>query len=470
MILQLYRSNLFSLPKFQNQVTVHIKNNIVIARLSAQRRFSSLQPKSFRTEAVYTFPFTTATATTTKITSRLRLITQRNKFFIVNYNAFFRNSLKLQQHHIHIPSYPPIKRQQTAFQIAFKQAGREFLRFLKYLFISLLSTVLIGLLSWRGYHFYIEHFLHPTPTKLSRTARDCLRGAYVRTNISPDSHTAEIYLRQALQIVLEKDKLEVNDPIVIDILQSLGDNYIWRGSLHNAITQYKQILELLLQQPQVERKETEIAKKLGELYIRVQEYNTAEKYLVWAIGLLQGNKVELLNENDEPVEFTSSSIFTNSSLINKDFIAITDLLASLYAKQRKYDYALTLYLGLLKMIQEKQKINDFECWEAIVNGHLGEIFYGIGKYDEALGWLQKGLTIAKNNSGNKDCDECAGVILNNLGLIHERKGNNELAISLYTNAIEFAQKAEDFVGIEDFARNLNRVQSQDDEIIKEQKK
>ncbi|GBB97883.1 hypothetical protein RclHR1_00310011 [Rhizophagus clarus] len=231
-----------------------------------------------------------------------------------------------------------------------------------------------------------------------------------------------------------------------------------------------QILELLLQQPQVERKETEIAKKLGELYIRVQEYNTAEKYLVWAIGLLQGNKVELLNENDEPVEFTSSSIFTNSSLINKDFIAITDLLASLYAKQRKYDYALTLYLGLLKMIQEKQKINDFECWEAIVNGHLGEIFYGIGKYDEALGWLQKGLTIAKNNSGNKDCDECAGVILNNLGLIHERKGNNELAISLYTNAIEFAQKAEDFVGIEDFARNLNRVQSQDDEIIKEQKK
>ncbi|CAB4428701.1 unnamed protein product [Rhizophagus irregularis] len=471
MILQLYRSNLFSLPKFQKQVKVHVNNNIVIARLSARYRFSSLQPKSFRTEATYAFPFTTAT-TTTKITSHLRFITQNSKFFIINYNAFFRNSFKRQQQHIHIPSYPLIKRQQTAFQIAFKQAGREFLRFLKYLFISLLSTVLIGLLSWRGYHFYIEHFLHPTPTKLSRTARDCLRGAYVRTNLSPDSHMAEIYLRQALQIVLEKDKLEINDPIVIDILQLLCDNFVWRGSLHDAIMQYKQILELLLQQPQNEGREIEIAKKLGDLYIRVKEYNTAEKYLVWAIGLLRGNKVELFNENDESVEFTSTSIFTNSSLINKDFIAITDLLASIYAKQRKYDYALTFYLGLLKMIQEKQKIDDFtlKCWEAIINCHLGEIFYDIGKYDEALGWLQKGLSIAKSNSGNKDCDECAGVILNNLGLIHERKGNNELAISLYTNAIEFAEKAQDFIGIEDFARNLNRVQLQDNEIIKEQKK
>ncbi|RIA96500.1 hypothetical protein C1645_687896 [Glomus cerebriforme] len=374
---------------------------------------------------------------------------------------------------MHIPSYPLIKRQQTAFQIAFKQAGRDFLRFLKYLFISLLSTVLIGLLSWRGYHFYIEHFQYSTPTKLSRTARDCLRGAYVRTKVSPDSHMAEIYLRQALQIVLEQDKLELNDPIVIDILQLLGDNHIWRGNLHNAIMQYKQILELLLQQPLKERgKEIEIAKKLGDLHIRIQEYNIAEKYLVWAIGLLQGNKVELLNENDESLEFTTTSIFTKSSLINKDFIAITDLLAGLYAKQRKYDYALTLYLGLLKVIQEKKEIGDFtlKCWEAIINGHLGEIFYDIGKYDEAMGWLQKGLSIAKNDSGNKDCDECAGVILNNLGLIHEKNGNNDLAISLYTNAIEFAEKAQDFIGIEDFTRNLNRLQLQEDnEMIKEQK-
>src|SRR4051794_8467919 len=198
---------------------------------------------------------------------------------------------------MHIPSYPLIKRQQTAFQIAFKQAGRDFLRSLKYLFISLLSIVLIGLLSWRGYHFYIEHFLYSTPTKLSLTARDCLRGAFVRTKLSPDSHMAEIYLRQALQIVLEQDKLELNDPIIIDILILLGDNYIWRGNLYDAITQYRQILELLLQLSKEGGKEylnemIGIAKKLGDLYIKVQEYDIAEKYLVWAIGLLQGNKAE----------------------------------------------------------------------------------------------------------------------------------------------------------------------------------
>ncbi|CAG8693718.1 12999_t:CDS:2 [Funneliformis mosseae] len=76
---------------------------------------------------------------------------------------------------------------------------------------------------------------------------------------------------------------------------------------------------------------------------------------------------------------------------------------------------------------------------------------------ETLGWLQKGLSIAKNGDKNRDCDECAGVILNNLRLIHERRENNELAVSLYNNAIEFAEKALDFIGIKDFTRNLNRV-------------
>ncbi|CAG8609499.1 8041_t:CDS:2 [Funneliformis caledonium] len=120
----------------------------------------------------------------------------------------------------------------------------------------------------------------------------------------------------------------------------------------------------------------------------------------------RGNVIELLNEDDEVLENTS--IFTSTSLINKDCISITDLLAGLYAKQRK------------------------------------------------------GLSIAKNGDGNRDCDECAGVILNNLGLIHERRENNELAVSLYNNAIEFAEKALDFIGIEDFTRNLNRVRTREE--------
>ncbi|CAG8515648.1 8394_t:CDS:1 [Funneliformis caledonium] len=447
---------------FRNCVKVHINDNIIVSRLSFQLQFSSLRTKSLRSKATHTLPVTKGIAA-----SRFRFFryTQNNKFLTINHNTFFQSLLRQKQRLIHIPSYPPIKRQQTAFQIAFKHAGREFVRFLTFLFISLLSIVIIGLLSWRGYHFYIEHFLYPTPTKLSRPARDCLRGAFIRTKISPDSHTAEIYLRQALQIILERDKLDLNDQIIIDILKSLGDNYVWRGNLEDAILQYRQILELLLQQhPSREGKEDlseviDIAKKLGDLYIRIQDYITAEKYLVWAIGLLQGNVIELLNEDDEVLENTS--IFASTSLINKDFISITDLLAGLYAKQRKYDYALPLYLSLLKMIQEKESLK-LKCWEAIINGHIGEIFFAMGKYDEALGWLQKGLSIAKNGDGNRDCDECAGVILNNLGLIHERRENNELAVSLYINAIEFAEKAQDFIGIEDFTKNLNRVRTREE--------
>jgi tetratricopeptide (TPR) repeat protein len=44
----------------------------------------------------------------------------------------------------------------------------------------------------------------------------------------------------------------------------------------------------------------------------------------------------------------------------------------------------------------------------------------IKKEEEALGWMQKALAMAKDKSGeHRDCDECAALGLNNLGLINE---------------------------------------------------
>lgn len=44
----------------------------------------------------------------------------------------------------------------------------------------------------------------------------------------------------------------------------------------------------------------------------------------------------------------------------------------------------------------------------------------IKKEEEALGWMQKALAMAKAKSGqHRDCDECAALGLNNLGLINE---------------------------------------------------
>lgn len=53
-------------------------------------------------------------------------------------------------------------------------------------------------------------------------------------------------------------------------------------------------------------------------------------------------------------------------------------------------------------------------------GHLGEVLYCVRKHDETMKWMQQDLAISKNNSNNKDCDECSGVVFNNLGLIYKK--------------------------------------------------
>lgn len=43
---------------------------------------------------------------------------------------------------------------------------------------------------------------------------------------------------------------------------------------------------------------------------------------------------------------------------------------------------------------------------------------GLGNVDDAVGWAERGLKISTSQSG-QECDEGCGVILYNLGMLHE---------------------------------------------------
>ncbi|KAF0386547.1 TPR-like protein [Gigaspora margarita] len=358
------------------------------------------------------------------------------------------------------------KKKETTFIYMAKQARSQIFKIVKFTLTVMLIMIFIFYIAYRGFHLYIEYFLHPTSKKLSSEARNCLRGAYFREEMVADSEIAEIYLRRALEIAINKQNLNLDDPVVIDIWLRIAYNYVWTKKFEDASLVYRSVLELLLQSKNF-KKAIEVSKKLAEVYINMKEFDNAEKCLCWSIEMLQLDEQEYDNKKNWIIDDNQSgnleiptSIFENSKIISEELIKCVDLLAGLYAQQKKFELALPLYLGILKMLQNQQKNQDqnrLKCWEAITMGHLGEVLYGVGKHDEAMGWMQQGLTISKNNSGNRDCDECSGVIFNNLGLIYEKNENFEVAKSLYNQAILYASKAQDFVGLDQFSLNLDRL-------------
>lgn len=50
--------------------------------------------------------------------------------------------------------------------------------------------------------------------------------------------------------------------------------------------------------------------------------------------------------------------------------------------------------------------------------NISDAFAGLGNIEDATGWAERGLKIGSAQSG-QECDEGCGVILYNLGMLHE---------------------------------------------------
>ncbi|CAG8453113.1 8878_t:CDS:2 [Ambispora gerdemannii] len=360
------------------------------------------------------------------------------------------------------PDSPPPSHFDPTTQHVFRSIKRGF----KYMVIGAASIVAIGYLTVRGGHFYVEHFHCATPSMLPSKARDSLRWAYLREEIDPDLNMAQSHLNQALLIAQEQADLPLTHPIIVEIVLRIANNSVRLGNLYEARLEYQKLLQALTMAGGDEniKKAIDVVRRMSKICITMQDYKSAEKYLEWAIGILTAGQ---------------SSIINNYRYINLDLVQCNLMLAGIFAKREQFEKALSLYLGTLKKIKQqlqsssspentdKDSNKDHEinwnCWEGIIMGHLGEIFYAMGKEDEALGWLQQGLKIAKsgvdddNVGERRDCDECAGVISNNLGLIYEKDGKLWNAGAFYTQAFSFAEKANDLEGLEEASRNLERI-------------
>jgi tetratricopeptide (TPR) repeat protein len=291
---------------------------------------------------------------------------------------------------------------------------------------TLLSTTTAVAVVWQMSHWYIEYFMQSTPPELGYQARNLLHGAYIREHIALDFEVASFYVREALRIALEEKQLQESSETVIQLRLRLARDEAHAGNLLDAITEYTRSWKLLLDKGDSSPLLVETAKHIGDLYLRIGDFEHAEEFLAWALHHVKQ---------------------MDSVLQSK----ITLTLASLYAMQKQFDLAVPLILQTLKTVPEG-------CLKAIAQNQLSEAMYGVGKVEEAMGWAQAALESSAYDVKNQDCIECGGVAANNLGRMLELKGQFEQALQYYNQAVTYSSSVHDSSSQNRYVLNMERVQ------------
>lgn len=353
---------------------------------------------------------------------------------------------------------------------AFKKLGSQMKRAVKISGITVASLTLATAIAWQSYHLYIEHNLQETPSELTYTARNLLHGAYIREHVSPDYEMAAMYVREVLRIALEEQHLDEHSDVVIRLRLRLAEDENRAGNVLDSITEYTRAWMLLSTTTNNQDDEIKMttAKQIGDLYLRIGDYSGAEEFLAWAF-----HKAQQQQQKVDP--------FLR--------VTITCSLASLYAMQHEFKLAMPLLLSALKQIPEEESSSQWTCMKGIIQNQLSECMYGMGKSEEALGWAQaslesctRGETMDKDDKPNRDCQECGGVVSNNLGMMLEvrimalftgscnqcmysrwylkLKGEFDDAVRYYQQAVTFAASAADLAGQDQYSMNAARLKEQ----------
>ncbi|KAI8988167.1 hypothetical protein BDF20DRAFT_814284 [Mycotypha africana] len=291
-------------------------------------------------------------------------------------------------------------------------------------------------LIWQMTHWYIEYFVESTPAELGYQGRNLLHGAFIRENLAIDYQVATVYLREALHIALNEKQLDESSKTIIDLRLRLANDEAHAGNLLDSITEYTRAWKLLIDKQEISITTIATAQHIGELYLRIGDYERAEEFLVWALHHSTINS----NSSDE-----DSDINTLKS-------KITLVLGSLYALQKNYDLALPLLTQTLQSVPEESI-----CLKAIVQNQLSEVLFGLGKVEDAMGWAQSALALSATNIEKQDCIECGGVAANNLGSILELRGEFKQAIEYYSQAVQYGAAIHDNASQLRYTVNMERA-------------
>ncbi|KAG0234444.1 hypothetical protein BGW42_006654 [Actinomortierella wolfii] len=474
---------------------------------------------------------------------------------------------------------------------------------LKSLLLFSATTFGVGFVAWSGAHLYLEQYKCPTPQNLSTRVQSLLHGAWVREEYAMDPDVALEYYKNAIDFATEEvaqalglrlvgypsasqqlynqqqprtkwgqkalqEQLEkqAKDPQMklLEMDASLVEVHHRRARFFDAIGQDEQAARIWdrlwrmtgaaedatskaatgaaepLKRPLMVRESGVLfARRAAECWMRLGRYDEAEEALAWALESITTTATTKDSTKGSHSPEKGISVDTQS-----DEISLLTILGALYARKKRYDDALSLFVRALQLTRQRKEEEEekgvanveveqtktkgtsttapvasnprdkWHCREAILMNSIGETLYGsvksnappaaaetekkstdakkqggFGAYfwsssskdattnkkeqeqeksraialddkeQEALGWMQKALSLAQEKSGKeRDCDECAALVLNNLGMIYEMKGDTSFALEHFKNAVVHATTAQDFVGLESYMENVSRLQ------------
>ncbi|KAF9948592.1 hypothetical protein BGZ72_009508 [Mortierella alpina] len=191
-----------------------------------------------------------------------------------------------------------------------------------------------------------------------------------------------------------------------------------------------------------------IAQKLGDLYHSIRKDQQAERYYLWSVEQLlknhegvverQSNISEeerrLQNARDQEAMRKQFNFDKLPSWMTKtDLGASLEALGGFYTSKGVYSNALPLYMRALSLVDPNS------CHAAVLMCNISDAFAGLGNVEDATGWAERGLKVGSAQSG-QECDEGCGVILYNLGMLHEMKGDVMKAQDYYKQSKQHGLK------------------------------
>ncbi|KAG0292384.1 hypothetical protein BGZ97_005611 [Linnemannia gamsii] len=301
--------------------------------------------------------------------------------------------------------------------------------------------------------------------------RNDLRKALYYQNYGNDRDKAVGYYRSALNAAMQHPDLKVDGPEVTGIMIQLGTMFQDMGRTQEAIDVLVMSFEVLVHGrtmgtgndsatssehvhgPRVmdgptRLKTVGIAQKLGDLYHALKKDQQAERYYLWSVEQLMKNHEQiqarspthtsdeerLQNARDREAMRKQFSFDNLPSWMTKtDFGASLEALGGFYTSKGVYSNALPLYMRALSLIEPNS------CHAAVLMCNISDAFAGLGNIEDATGWAERGLKVGSAQSG-QECDEGCGVILYNLGMLHEMKGDVMKAQDYYKQSKQHGLK------------------------------
>ncbi|KAG0257481.1 hypothetical protein BG011_003930 [Mortierella polycephala] len=213
------------------------------------------------------------------------------------------------------------------------------------------------------------------------------------------------------------------EPIVIrreDQQDGNGDGFEDSGSLQESQEQQLEEQQHHHHGPRVmdgptRLKTVGIAQKLGDLYHALKKDQQAERYYLWSVE-------QLLKNHDLIESRLVASGSSSSSNIAEEEQRLQDARdREAMRKQFNFD-KLPSWMTKTDLGASLEALGGFYTSKGVYSCNISDAFAGLGNVEDATGWAERGLKTGMAQSG-QECDEGCGVILYNLGMLHEMKGD-----------------------------------------------